>query len=213
MIGLIKKDFISLTKKIKLVNRLIITFVIIALLISLKSAGVIAICIFLPLLMVSFPTTLINEDDKFKWDRYALALPVSKKEIVAGRYLFCILLLSGCFIFNIITGTVVFFILHEYSISQLFLIAYIGIWIALMYILLILPSLYKFGINGGQIIMVVLFVISSISAFIVKKGYFSFQQVLKLPILPCVIISIGMFSIIGICSYLISLKIYENNHS
>lgn len=213
MKGLIKKDFITLGKKVKLINRLIIVIVNIAILISLKSAGIIVVAISGPLMIVTFPTTFIIDDDKFKWDKYALSLPVSKRVIVASRYLFFILLLTGCYIFNMIIGTVIFLLFHEYSFSQLLLIVFIGVAIAMVYLLLILPSLYKFGSKGGHVVMIILAVISSIVTFLQKKEYFSLQQILMLPKIFSVIVSIGAICIMGAISYLISLKFFKSNHS
>mgnify|MGYP000509585170 CR=1 FL=1 len=88
MKGLMTKDFLTVKKKYGL-TRLIMDFAITALMIILEGAGAIYISFLLvPLEVASMLITLANSDEQWKWGKYAVALPVSKKQIVSSRYAF-----------------------------------------------------------------------------------------------------------------------------
>lgn len=89
MKGLMTKDFLTVKKKYGL-TRLIMDFAIItALMIIPEGAGAIYISFLLvPLEVASMLITLANSDEQWKWGKYAVALPVSKKQIVSSRYAF-----------------------------------------------------------------------------------------------------------------------------
>ena len=89
MKGLLTKDFLTVKKKYG-IARLIMDFAIIAaLMIILEGAGSIYISFLLvPLEVASMLITLANSDEQWKWGKYAVALPLSKKQIVSSRYAF-----------------------------------------------------------------------------------------------------------------------------
>ena len=63
--------------------------IIAALMIILEGAGSIYISFLLvPLEIASMVITLANSDEQWKWGKYAVALPLSKKQIVTSRYAF-----------------------------------------------------------------------------------------------------------------------------
>ena len=63
--------------------------IIAALMIILEGAGSIYISFLLvPLEVASMLITLANSDEQWKWGKYVVALPLSKKQIVSSRYAF-----------------------------------------------------------------------------------------------------------------------------
>lgn len=63
--------------------------IIAALMIILEGAGSIYISFLLvPLEVASMLITLANSDEQWKWGKYAVALPISKRQIVSSRYAF-----------------------------------------------------------------------------------------------------------------------------
>ena len=62
---------------------------------------------FYPLILVSsLPNTLMAYDERSGWERYALALPVSRRKLVSAKYLIGLLLIAGAFALAAVTGLV-----------------------------------------------------------------------------------------------------------
>lgn len=213
MKGLIKKDFIILAKKIKPITRIIIAAIILLLLIYLRSSGAIFIAILLPVGVASLPITLITIDEQAQWDKYAISLPVTKQMIVASRYLSCEILLFLCSLFSVTINIAMGLIFNEYSMGLHLSIAIIGLLIAMLYTLVILPANYFFGVNGGSTVMIGLMIIITGAAYIFKK----INITLSIPTAMQIgtVIGIAAVVIIGLSfvSFITSEKIYEKKHS
>lgn len=112
--------------------------------------------------MISMMSTMMvinafSYDDLAKWDRYALAMPISRKTMVGARYLlgFC-LWLGGVLLALVIL--LVSMIVHQQNTYQesLMIIAMIGAGM-LMATAISLPMLYKFGVEKGRILLLLAF--------------------------------------------------------
>lgn len=89
MKGLLTKDFLTVKKKYGIARLIMDLAIIAALMIILEGAGSIYISFLLvPLEVASMLITLANSDEQWKWGKYAVALPLSKKQIVSSRYAF-----------------------------------------------------------------------------------------------------------------------------
>ena len=89
MKGLLTKDFLTVKKKYGIARLIMDLAIIAALMIILEGAGSIYISFLLvPLEIASMIITLANSDEQWKWGKYAVALPLSKKQIVTSRYAF-----------------------------------------------------------------------------------------------------------------------------
>lgn len=105
MKGLILKDFYVMKERIRPINYIMISIAVLALLIYFQSTGAMYVALFLPLLLVGVPKTIMVYDKQCKWDKMAIALPVSRKKIISSRY---------CFFFNSYFIYVCYFILHMF---------------------------------------------------------------------------------------------------
>lgn len=89
MKGLLTKDFLTVKKKYGIARLIMDLAIIAALMIILEGAGSIYISFLLvPLEVASMLITLANSDEQWKWGKYAVALPISKRQIVSSRYAF-----------------------------------------------------------------------------------------------------------------------------
>ena len=89
MKGLLTKDFLTVKKKYGITRLIMDLAIIAALMIILEGAGSIYISFLLvPLEVASMLITLANSDEQWKWGKYAVALPISKRQIVSSRYAF-----------------------------------------------------------------------------------------------------------------------------
>jgi len=212
MKGLIIKDFITLGKKIRPVNRIIILIIMVASLIFLRSIGAFAISIMLPISVASFPISLLSCDAQCKWDKYAIALPVKKETIVGSRYIFCGLSLLCCSLFSVLLSIVVYLTLHEYSLGLHLGIVLAGLLIAMLYTIFILPANYLFGINGGSVVMLIFMLFVATSTFILQKQKLDFSLSAFLQLGTALIIAVVVLALIAI-SFAVSVKTYKIQHS
>ena len=87
MKGLLTKDFLTIKKKYGLPRVIMDIAIIIALMFILEKSGTIYISFLLiPIEIMSMIISLTTCDEQWKWGKYAVSLPVSKKQIVCSRY-------------------------------------------------------------------------------------------------------------------------------
>lgn len=160
MKGLLIKDFLTVKKKYG-VTRLIMDFAIIAaLMIILEGAGAIYISFLLvPLEVASMLITLATSDEQWKWEKYAVALPISKKQIVSSRYAFAgIAAIIGLCV-SLIVNTISYFCFPTYRFGFYLFIAVASFCVVLLFLAFILPSNYWLGVNAGFAVMFILIIL------------------------------------------------------
>jgi len=136
MKGLLTKDFLTIKKKYGLPRVIMDIAIIIALMFILEKSGTIYISFLLiPIEIMSMIISLTTCDEQWKWGKYAVSLPVSKKQIVCSRYA-CAGILS-------LIGFVVALIVNSAS----YIVSTICIWFLSLYVLcFICTDIIVFGI-------------------------------------------------------------------
>ena len=109
MKGLIQKDFYVMRERIRPVNYALIAFAALAVLTYFRSVGAMYVSLFLPLILVGIPKTIMVYDTQCKWDKFAIALPATRKTIIASRYLFFTIL---AVVMSIISSPSMYIISH-----------------------------------------------------------------------------------------------------
>ena len=133
MKGLLYKDAQLILNKVKIINRIFIALALFLITIFARESGTIFLLIVLPISLASLPTTLVVSDSENGWNQFVGVFPISKSKIILARYLSCIS-------FN------------QYSLNLHLIMALIGIIFGIMYIALLLPSVYAFGAFGNTIV-------------------------------------------------------------
>ncbi len=144
MKGLLLKDFINLRQQVKTIGLVLLVWSVLA--ITRNNVTMIGgmVCI----LSATLPITALAYDEKAKWDKYALTMPVSREDMVLSKYVLS-LILSGL-------GFVLSFVIHWYIsnniLDSLALSgAFMGVGILLFS--LVLPLMFKFGVEKGRLLM------------------------------------------------------------
>ncbi len=167
MKGLIIKDIFALRQQGKILLALLVFYAVYSVVFQNLSmlAGMIV------LLCVMLPVTTMAYDEKSKWDKYALSMPIPRKAIVLSKYLLAITAEFLAVIIVGILGGAIVFLTGEMAIGEmLVMILAIG-GIGLFFLALILPILFKFGVEKGRFIMLlVLFVPSMLVMMIPQLG-------------------------------------------
>ncbi|MCU7203231.1 ABC-2 transporter permease [Turicibacter sanguinis] len=208
MKGLILKDLLNLRKNLKTI---IIMCLFYTLLFSTLNptflSGMITILFAMQIL------TTFSYDDYSKWNMYALSLPITKKQLVLSKYILGIsfIIFGGVFSFILTSLLSLFkgsFILGDLVAS---IIGSTGIMILM--ILILLPLIFKYGVERSRIMLLAIFAIPTVLILIISKVLaltgipFPSEEQLN-ALLPVICIIATLILIAGsYVSYMISVKI------
>ncbi|MTL83259.1 ABC-2 transporter permease [Turicibacter sanguinis] len=208
MKGLILKDLLNLRKNLKTI---IIMCLFYTLLFSTLNptflSGMITILFAMQIL------TTFSYDDYSKWNMYALSLPTTKKQLVLSKYILGIsfIIFGGVFSFILTSLLSLFkgsFILGDLVAS---IIGSTGIMILM--ILILLPLIFKYGVERSRIMLLAIFAIPTVLILIISKVLaltgipFPSEEQLN-ALLPVICIIATLILIAGsYVSYMTSVKI------
>lgn len=160
MKSLILKDLFNIGHNAK--SMLFILGVLAVALISFSGVeSYICVCAILCSMMI---VTTFSFDDNSKWTRYSMIMPISKKDLVAGKFIvlavFCAIgglfgLIVG-FIGGLITNKIAFNLLEIGKLLFLTLAAWV---ISLIFGSMSIPLVFKFGAEKGRVLLLVSFLI------------------------------------------------------
>lgn len=210
MKGLLYKDFILLRKQLTTYLVFLIVYG------GFCIAGVFPLSILVALVAVlglTVPLSSVATDDATRWDRYAVSTPISRRGIVAGKYLFAVLiiLLSGAIVLALmlaLIGTG----LADGSMGEALLALPSCAFLTLLLNAVTLPFLVKYGAEKARAVSMVLFV-SIFGGSILVGGLVN--RGLELPALPHWLSLSGPVLLAALCvaaylvSFAISLEIYN----
>lgn len=162
MKSLILKDFYNIQHNAKTML-LILVVLAVSLMPTSGVMGYIFTCATLCAMMI---VTTFAFDDNSKWERYALIMPVSKKDLIAGKF---IVLVSFCSIGSLfgligafIGGSIMKSISFDFSgIGELLFVTLAAWSISLALGSLSIPLVIKFGAEKGRILLIASFFFTS----------------------------------------------------
>lgn len=206
MLGLLIKDFMAIRRQGKIMLFLLAFYLILGLTANnndFVGTMVLVICMLLPI-------TTIAYDEKANWDKYALSLPVSRQAIVLSKYLFGIIL-SLLSIALLIAFTALSASLSpEINFIKEILVAVAKGASGLILLAIILPILFKFGVEKGRLIMMAVFFIPTIIIALAAKFGLSLPNP-SLEFIKLVLYASPLLIILLLAaSYAISLRIYRH---
>ncbi|BCJ96682.1 membrane protein [Anaerocolumna cellulosilytica] len=166
MIGLIIKDLFNLKKYMKQFGFSCFIFILLA--VNLKSPNYFMGMGILLALMMSI--NAMAYDENAHWDKYALTMPILRKDLVLSKYL--LLLLSG--VAGSLFTMVIAFILSVF-LKLPITIELLAINVSLFFVMLvfssvILPLIFKLGIEKARLIMAAVAVIPTIVILLIAKA-------------------------------------------
>lgn len=206
MKGLILKDFYTMARYGKTLLALIGFYVVLAFLgqpASFVSTMLVFLCTMLVISSFSY-------DEYGKWNKYCLSLPVSRRQIVGGKYLFALIMLVIGLALGLLGGYLLS-LTQDISFAEDVLPSCLGGAVAALFMLaVLLPLMYRFGVEKGRILMLavcllpVILVLGAVK-FMKARGIPMPDEatvLLWLKILPC----LALVGFIG--SYLVSVAVF-----
>jgi len=198
MKGLILKDFYNLSRQ----NKVILAAIAFYIVFSVLNKDPALFGGMLTFLMGMQTFSALAYDEKSKWDKYALTMPVSRTDMVLSKYV-----LSGILLFIAFAANLIFMIIAGTEPMQAFTIASSMAGIGLFFIFVMLPVLFRFGVEKGRFIIMLIFLTPSLLALIGSKMGFEMPDESFLRLLPLICVIILVIS--GIVSVNVSLAVYR----
>lgn len=114
--------------------------------------------------------TTFSFDDNSKWARYAMITPVSKRDLVAGKFIVLAIFCAIGSLFGLAVGSAGGLFMKKVSfdiaeIAELLLLALIAWVISLIFGSMSIPLVFKFGAEKGRVLLLVSFLIPAAICF------------------------------------------------
>lgn len=204
MIGLIIKDILNLKKSLVAGLLMLLLFSVAA---YQSEDPTFLIGVFVIIISMQ-AISAIAYDDLAKWDVYALTMPISKGKLVTSKYILAILLSTIALIVSTIISYFLILPVSNLSITEFLLSSYLVFAIAILLISVILPLIYKLGVERSRLLLVAVILIPASIGVLLNKMDIALpdenQFWMLVKISPIIIIGILLISI------LISTRIYRN---
>lgn len=164
MIGLILKDFLNLKRHSKIYFILVIFYFILG--ITNKDFSMFGSMI--AMMAVILPVTSMAYDEKNNWDRYALTMPVSRRDLVLSRYILSFIFLVLAFIISMLLNL----IFGSSSFIESVLINSGILLFGIIIMSAIFPVLFKYGVEKGRLfMMIILFAPTAVIMLLSRLGF------------------------------------------
>lgn len=213
MKGLMIKDFLTLKKKYGITRIIIDIAIIIALMIVLEGTGAIYISfLLLPLEITSMIISLTTCDEEWRWDKYAISLPITKTQIVKSRYILAGFLSLIGLIVSILVNTISYFCFPNYKYGFYLFISFASFAVILLFLAFILPSTYSLGVNAGFAVMIILLAILLVLGFWSRLTDNSIMWFVVDNFELCIVIASVFDVIICVLSYILSITFFKKKH-
>lgn len=156
MKSLILKDLFNISRNSKSMLLILVIFAVI----FIPSSGV---EFYIPMSVISCGMMIgatFSIDDNCRWARYAMIMPISRKELVIGKFIvltvFCAIGSLLRFVFGSIGGIIANKIVFSFvQIGELLFLAFAFWMISIVLTSTSIPLLFKFGSEKGRIILLI----------------------------------------------------------
>lgn len=151
MKGLIIKDILNLKKSF---NTFIPIFLVYC--IFTYSSGDPSFLLGMITLMMSMLTvTSMAYDDLAKWDKLAIAMPLGRKVLVYSKYILSFILSISGVLLSIAAAGIIMLTKGNLELKMLFLTGYGVFAISILFSSIVLPLIYKFGVEKSRMMTMV----------------------------------------------------------
>ncbi len=198
MKGLFLKDILNLRQQAKIMLLVIGVWIVIGITGDNASfiGGAMMILAFIA------PINAIAYDESAKWDRYALTMPISRRNLVLSKYLLSFMFsVAGALLSMLVNVLMDVHFLESLQTSAMLACA------GMIFASLILPVLFRFGVEKGRLIMMALVMLPTLLIMLLPN--------LELPasntqLLQSLAILIPVFTLVlAAASIGLSLRIYR----
>ena len=209
MTGIIKKNLYLL----KNLNSSFFIFLGLFVLIPVFTGNFTMTTVMLPFIVSTFAINLLAYDRQCDWDQYAAALPVSRRQSVLALYIVSFSLVAAGSVVGLLLSLIASrFVENGPSAGVLLGSAAAGLACVLIYLSVIIPLTYKFGVEKSRVfvMLIVMLPMLLMYAFMNSEVIGKIANMLN-SVSPAVfaVIVIAVVAAICVATYFISAAIYE----
>lgn len=161
MKGLIIKDLINLKKQAKVFGFLMAFYVFLA--IAMENAAMFGGII--TILFAILPITALSYDERARWDKYALTMPISRQDLVIGKYLLGGIFMGLAFLIYLMFGLIT----RMETPFNVLLISAALMGVGLVFLAILLPILFKWGVEKGRFLMIAVLAVPTAAIVVTSK--------------------------------------------
>ncbi len=174
---------------------------------SVGAEGIIAAVAILCATMIVTTYTL---DERYGWQKYALAMPISRRQYIGAKYVTNLIFCGAGVLLGSVIALVLSLLKHTTDLAALGAVAAVGLIISLLFGVVIIPLLTFFGAEKARMIMMGVIAVPTILIYLIvdKTDILHLTLTGKQETLLA-IGSVGIFVLLMLLSYLISVRIFE----
>lgn len=158
MKGLLLKDFCILKKQMKLMVVFVIFYAIWA--VSAKMPTMMGTMVIL--LSIMMPISSMSYDEAGQWYRYAFSLPIPRRTLVLSKYVLGFLVSLGGLVVSAIGNIIILALTNGENALESWLTIIGFLELGVIFLSIIIPILFKYGVEKGRLFIVVIAVIPSL---------------------------------------------------
>lgn len=207
MTGLIVKDILVQRKTLRSYALFLLFYL------GMAAVGLFSISFvtaFVQIIVMILPMSAFAYDEQAKWDRYALTLPVSRRTVVAARYLFVLLMIFVAALFALVSSLFLTLVRQGDMMENLGAAA-VSLSLGLLVADLNLPMSYALGPERARPYLyatIFLPVLALVGA--AKLGWLDTLDQLSPSVLTALFLFLPLLPLLGLpVSYLVSCRVME----
>ncbi|MDD3192615.1 MAG: ABC-2 transporter permease [Oscillospiraceae bacterium] len=158
MRGLLLKDFCVLRKQMKLVAIFVVFYAVWS--IAAKTPSMMGTMVIL--LSIMMPITSMSYDESGQWYRYAFSLPVSRRTLVLSKYVLGFLMALGGLVVSAVGNLAILALTGWENTLESWIAIAAFVEIGVIFLSVIIPLMFKFGVEKGRIVIIIIAVIPSL---------------------------------------------------
>jgi hypothetical protein len=172
MFGLILKDYYTIQKQLKFYLIMIGFFIFL----GISNNEDVSYMFMIAFFAIMLPMTALAYDERSNWFKYALTMPLNRKNLVMSKYALGGLFVLVAFVFNEVLSVLLIGLgnmgvisARSMSLLEMTTMAGTSALVSIFFLAVIMPIFFKLGVETGRIAMMGLFFIPSIVVFLVLK--------------------------------------------
>lgn len=203
MKGLLIKDICVLGKQMKIYIFIIIIFAFIPNFATFAYAMILA---------AMLPMTALAYDEQSKWNRFALMMPYTKKDIVISKYILGYLLVFGIGSVSAIAQIFIVIIRKQSMPSELFMQFLFTACGAFLIQAVNMPFLFRMGVEKGRLIFIVFVIVFVLTGTFFDSAILEAAANIKVNMTYAAIALCFWTVIVNVVSMIISVMLYNNKY-
>lgn len=216
MYSLLLKDFYILFNNLKAFVLMILVFAVA----FIPSSGALSFIVASGVMSGMMVITTFSYDERSKWHRFALIMPLRRNQIVLSKFL----LLTGCAFGGLILASAISLmatllarLLHlDLAMSlQAYLPALlVGFSLAIVYGSVSIPLLFKYGAEKARILMILSFLLPSAVGYLLYQGFGLLGIALTEALIYGLILTSPLLALLwSLPFYVVSLRIFKQQEA